>query len=66
MYVKEVLRTVHVKSMKQFNREYYLRDLGQVFHYCSADPPNVMWKICKAENFEHITSFRLWQLRQRI
>ncbi len=40
---------VHIRSMKQFNREHYLRDLEQKnWHnvYCSADP-NVMWKIWK-------------------
>ena len=48
-YVQGVPKTVHIRSMKQFNREHYLRDLEQKnWHnvYCSEDP-NVMWKIWK-------------------
>ena len=48
-YVQGVPKTVHIRSMKQFNREHYLRDLEQKNShnvYCSADP-NVMWKIWK-------------------
>ncbi len=48
-YVQGVPKTVDIKSMKQFNREHYLRDLEQKnWHnvYCSVDP-NVMWKIWK-------------------
>jgi hypothetical protein len=46
-YIQGVPKTVHIRSMKQFNREHYLRDLEQKnWHnvYCSADP-NVRWKI---------------------
>ena len=48
-YVQGVPKTVHIRSMKQFNRKHYLRDLEQKnWHnvYCSADP-NVMWKTWK-------------------
>ena len=48
-YVQGVPRMVHIRSMKQFNREHYLRDLEQQnWHnvYCSTDH-NGMWNIWK-------------------
>ena len=48
-YVQGAPRMVHIRSMKQFDREHYLRDLEQKnWHnvYCSTDP-NAMRKIWK-------------------
>ena len=55
---------VHIRSMKQFNRGYYLRDLEQKnWHniYFSV-VPNVMWKIWKENLMRTIDKLNIKKL----
>ena len=48
-YVREGTRTVEIRSLKNFNRESFLRDLEQKQwdNICCSQDPNEMWEMWK-------------------